>query len=174
MECGILQWQQKIIKSITVLRFCKLEHLATQHNFSGHHQSSHNLLLYSASYWPVAVKNPARRGENDHHRQTAPMTDTNQHCRCVADDMTKCIQISRVMYADVTHSTKVKAESQWAKYPNPCVRASSMRVEQKIAIILWCYSLNKKNWTSCHISPKQINCNFLLMRQIGQICPTLE
>jgi hypothetical protein len=56
MECGILQRQQKIIKSITVLRFCKSEHLATQHNFSGHHQSSHNPPLYSASYWPVAVK----------------------------------------------------------------------------------------------------------------------
>jgi hypothetical protein len=72
MECGIQQQQQKIVKSITALRFCKSEHPATQHYFSGRHQSSHNLPLYSASYWTVAVMNPARRGENDHHAQTAP------------------------------------------------------------------------------------------------------
>jgi hypothetical protein len=67
MECGIWQQQQKIVKSITALRFCKLEHPATQHYFSGRHQSSHNLPLYSASCWTVVVTNLARRGENDHH-----------------------------------------------------------------------------------------------------------
>jgi hypothetical protein len=143
MECGILQQQWKIIKSITALWFCKLEHLATQHNFSGHCQSSHNLPLYSASYWTVAVMNPARRGEKDHHQWTAPRTDTNPCRRRVAHDMAKGIQISRVTSANTTHSTKilavsckqlssdimdplflylwvgsVKAEPQWAKYPN--------------------------------------------------------
>jgi hypothetical protein len=63
MECRILQQQWKIVKSIMALRFCKSEHLATQHNSSGHHQSSHNPPLYSASYWTVAVTNPARRDE---------------------------------------------------------------------------------------------------------------
>ena len=91
------------------LRFCKSEHPATQHDFSWRHQSSHNLPLYSASYWNVAVTNPARRGENDHHRQTAPRTDTNQCRRRVAHDMAKGIQISRVTSANMTHSTKILA-----------------------------------------------------------------
>jgi hypothetical protein len=109
MECGIWQWQWTIVKSIMALRFCKSEHPTTQHNFSGHHQSSHNLPLYSASYWTVAVMNPARRGENDHHRQMAPRTDTNQCRRHVAHDMAKSIQIARVTSANTTHSTKILA-----------------------------------------------------------------
>jgi hypothetical protein len=109
MECGILQWQWKIIKSITVLRFCKSEHFPTQQKFSGHHQSSHNPPLYITSYWTAAVMNPARRGEKDHHHWTAPRTDTNQCRRHVAHDMAKGIQISRVTSANITHSTKISA-----------------------------------------------------------------
>jgi hypothetical protein len=110
MECGIRQWQQKIIKSITALPFCKLEHPAVaQHDFSWRHQSSHNPSLYSASYWNVAVTNPARRGENNHHWQMTPRTDTNQCHRHVTHDMAKGIQISRVTSANTTHSTKISA-----------------------------------------------------------------
>jgi hypothetical protein len=149
MECGIWQWQQKIVKSITALRFCKSEHPIAQHGFSRCHQSSHNPPLHSASYWNEAVMNPARRGENDHHQRTAPRTDTNQRRRRVAHDMTKGIQISRVMSANTTHLTKisavnckqlcsdiidplflwylrvgsVKAEPQWEKYSNLSVRS---------------------------------------------------
>ncbi len=149
MEFGIQQWQRKIVKSITVLRFCKSEHPAAQHDFSQHHQSSHNLPLYSASYWNVAVTNPARRGKNDHHWQTAPTTDTNQCHRHVAHNMAKGIQISRVMSAkydpldqDFGSQSQtalqrhhrppflwylrvgsVKAEPQWEKYPNFSVRS---------------------------------------------------
>jgi hypothetical protein len=72
MECGIWQQQWKVVKSITVLRYCKSEHPVTQHNFSGRHQSSHNPPLYSTSYWTLAVMNPVRRGENNHHVQMAP------------------------------------------------------------------------------------------------------
>jgi hypothetical protein len=93
--------------------------------------------------------NPARRGEIDHHQQTAPRTDTNQCRRRVAHVIAKSIKISRVTSANMTHSTKilavnrkqlssniidplflwylwvssVKAEPQWAKYPNPCIRS---------------------------------------------------
>jgi hypothetical protein len=142
-------WQQKIVKSITALRFCKSEHPAAQHDFSWCPQSSHNPPLYSASYWNVAVTNPARRGENDHHQRTAPRNDTNQHRRRVAHDMAKGIQISSVMSANTTYSTNisavnrkqlssniidplfwwylrvgsVKAEPQWEKYPNLSVRS---------------------------------------------------
>jgi hypothetical protein len=67
--------------------FCKSEHLATQHDFSWCHQSSHNLPLYSTFYWTVTVTNLARRGEKDHHQQTAaPRTDINQHCSGVANE----------------------------------------------------------------------------------------
>jgi hypothetical protein len=96
-------------QSITALRFCISEHPAAQHDFSWCHQSSHNLPLYSASYWNEAVTNPATRGENDHHRWTAPRTDTNQRRRRVAHDMAKGIQISRVTSANTTHSTKISA-----------------------------------------------------------------
>jgi hypothetical protein len=109
MECGIQQWQRKIVKSIMALRFCKSEHPAAQHDFSWHRQSSHNPPLYSASYWNVAVTNPARRGENDHHWRTAPRTDTNQCCRRVLHDMARGIQFSRVTSANTTHSTKILA-----------------------------------------------------------------
>jgi hypothetical protein len=78
-------------------------------------------------------------------------------CRPVAHNMTKCIQIIQVMSANMTRSTKilavnrkklanniidplflwylwvdsVKAEPQWAEYPNPCVR-SFVRSEKSI------------------------------------------
>jgi hypothetical protein len=123
MECGIRQWQRKIIKSITALQFCKSEHPAAQHGFSWCHQSSHNLPLCSASYWNEAVTNPARRGENDHHRRTAPRTDTNQRCRCVAHDMAKGIQISRVTSANMTQpldqdfGSQLQTALQWHHRP---------------------------------------------------------
>ncbi len=91
------------------MQFCKSEHPAAQHDFSWCHQSSHNLPLYSTSYWNVAVTNPARRGENDHHRSRVPRTDTNQCRRCVAHNMVKGIQISRVTSANMTHLTKILA-----------------------------------------------------------------
>jgi hypothetical protein len=59
--------------------FCKSEHLATQHDFSWSHQSSHNLPLYSTFYWTATVTNLARRGERTtiNKRQHQGLTSTN-------------------------------------------------------------------------------------------------
>jgi hypothetical protein len=45
----------------------------------------------------------------EHHHQTVPRTDTNQCRRRVTHDMAKGIQISKVMSANKTHSTKILA-----------------------------------------------------------------
>jgi hypothetical protein len=55
-----------------VLQIGTPSQLHKQHYFSGPCQLSHNPPLYSASYWTVAVTNPARIGENDHHVRTVP------------------------------------------------------------------------------------------------------
>jgi hypothetical protein len=81
-----------------------------------------------------------------------PRADTNQCCRCVTHNMAKCIQITRVTSANMTHSTKIsavnhkqlhsdiidplflwylwvgsaKAEPPWTMYPNPCDRSCNM------------------------------------------------
>jgi hypothetical protein len=109
MECGIQQREQKIVESITAMRFCKLEHPAAQHNFSWRHQSSHNPPLHSTSYWTVAVTNTARRGGNHHHLQMVPRADTIKCRRRVTHDMAKCIQITRVTSANMTHPTQILA-----------------------------------------------------------------
>jgi hypothetical protein len=109
MECGIRQREWKIVQSITAMRFCKSEHPAAQHNFSRRHQSSHNPPLHSASYWTLAVTNAARRGRNHHHLRMALRADTNECRRRVAHNMAKCIQITRVTSANMTHLTKISA-----------------------------------------------------------------
>ncbi len=91
--------------------FCKSEHLATQHDFSWSHQSSHNLPLYSTFYWTATVTNLARRGERTtiNKRQHQGLTSTNIAVVSQMSNMAKGIQISRVMSSNPTHLTKILA-----------------------------------------------------------------
>jgi hypothetical protein len=61
MEFGISQQEWQIIKSITVLRFCKLEHPAAQHNFSWRRHSPNNQPLHSASHQTITTVNKCKK-----------------------------------------------------------------------------------------------------------------
>jgi hypothetical protein len=151
MECGIWQWEQQTIKSITALRFCKSEHPAAgaQHNFSRHPHSPNNQPLHSPSHQTISnvdkhknwLKGPPSMNGNKSRHQPMSQACHIRHGQILTNcqsDVSKydlLTKISVVNHKQLSNDimdplflwylwvSSVKAEPQWPKYPNLSVRS---------------------------------------------------
>jgi hypothetical protein len=97
--------RQIVESAIMALWFCKSEHPAAQHYFSWCRHSPNNQPPHSASLGTVTTVDKSKKQAVEMttiYKRRQELTPTN-----VADDMAKCIQITRVMSANTTHLTKI-------------------------------------------------------------------
>jgi hypothetical protein len=111
MERGIRQQQLKIIKSITVLWFCKLEHPATQATLFLRAQW---IITQSATLQCLLLDYSSNKSNKKRwkwppwlYKRCHKLTPTIVAGVPVTHNMAKGIEIARLMSANMTHSTKV-------------------------------------------------------------------